>query len=188
MVLQQKISVLQHLSPSECIAAYATTFLTNRGSLLAVTNATAFEDRVITAAGATTNSNVYGSMQSAVSISTPDMEDNPFAWICADIESFANGTDPCSLSLAQETESNWTIFDYPIDYCLSEPKDGLCTLEFSLVIMIVVILANAIKAIAMALTVISFGVESPLVTVGYGPFPIIEQASMSHEVLELSDG
>jgi hypothetical protein len=169
MELQHSGSALQKLSPSECIAAYTTDFLTDRGSLLAITNATYFESRQ-------TNGSVYGWTQSNVSTSTTDVggASDPLAWICADIESYTNGTYPCSLSLAQTIASDWTIFGYPIDYCLSKPNDGLCTLQFSLVIMIVVILANAVKATAMALTVISFGQDSPLVTVGYASFLLVK--------------
>jgi hypothetical protein len=168
----QQNNTLQRLSPSECMAAYATDFLTDRGSLLAVTNSAFIDNASAIQVGATTNGSVYGWSQSKPSISTgrsPDAyENDPLAWMCADIIGYDDQyyDAPCNLSFAQKAEPNWTIFNYTIDYCLNQPKDEVCSLEFSQVIMIVTITANAIKALCMALTVISFRAESPLVTIG----------------------
>jgi hypothetical protein len=162
--LQQRTDNLTRFSASECIAAYADDFLTSRGSLLAVTNSTfsTFFNN-----SAPSNSSLYGWSQANISNSGTGVggpEDDPLVWMCAEMINYAV---PCNLSFAQKAASDWTIFGYTIDHCLSEPKHELCTLEFSLVIMIVTIIANAVKAICMALTVTSFGAESPLVTIGY---------------------
>jgi hypothetical protein len=181
--LQQSVNTLQRLSPSECIAAYATDFITNRGSLLAVTNSTFIEYASAVEVGATSNSSLYGWSQSSISITGIRIDEgtppdtytyaqpnepipmtDPLAWICAGIQGY---TYKCNNTMAQSTLPNWSIFNYTIEYCLSQQKDDLCTLEFSLVIMIVTIIANAIKAICMAFSLISFGGESPLVTIGY---------------------
>ena len=47
----------------------------------------------------------------------------------------------------------WTVLDFPIEYCLSQPADSTCKLQFSLVIMVIVILCNFSKTFCMFLTI-----------------------------------
>jgi hypothetical protein len=60
--------------------------------------------------------------------------------------------------------NNLTVSDYPIDYCLSSPIDEHCRLQFSVVIVVVVIFFNFVKMCCMMAT---FMEPSPtLVTIG----------------------
>jgi len=46
--------------------------------------------------------------------------------------------------------TSWRVWGYDVDYCLSEPVQDTCSLKFSLDIMIVVVVFNALKVVAMA--------------------------------------
>ncbi|MCJ1473578.1 hypothetical protein MMC13_002229 [Lambiella insularis] len=157
--LWTNITDLERLSPSDCLAAYTTEFVTNRGSLLAITNSSFVSSA--------RNDSVYGWYQMEFAMITVDAAPNdPLAWICGGIEGYNAVNSTCSMTMAQGTASNWTVFNQTIEYCLSQPKDGQCTLEFSRVLMIVVITANAVKIICMVLALWDFSEEHPLVTIG----------------------
>lgn len=83
--------------------------------------------------------------------------DSPSAWMC---QSYCDGNGMHPIT------HKWTPFGQEIDYCLSQKKEDHCTLEFSLVIMIVVICCNAAKAIAMTLA-IRGDEDEILVTIGH---------------------
>lgn len=55
---------------------------------------------------------------------------------------------------------------YPIKYCLSEPYEESCTLQFNLSLMVVVIVCNSGKLAAMSATIIWLRSSRPLITVG----------------------
>lgn len=54
---------------------------------------------------------------------------------------------------------------WDVDYCLSEPVEGKCSLNFSLSIIIVVIVCNVVKALVMLYIAFSIR-DKPLLTVG----------------------
>ncbi|KAG0646007.1 hypothetical protein D0Z07_7768 [Hyphodiscus hymeniophilus] len=58
----------------------------------------------------------------------------------------------CTLAKAQAVAGSWEVMDHPISYCLVEEVEEECRLQFSLIIMLVVILANATKAVVMFIT------------------------------------
>ncbi|RDW85190.1 hypothetical protein BP6252_02780 [Coleophoma cylindrospora] len=91
-----------------------------------------------------------------------------YFWICGDGWSgnpYGDGEAVCTLSTAQAAASTWTLSGHKISYCLVEKVVEQCELRFSLVIMLIVIAANAVKAIVMILTVWRLR-EPTLVTVG----------------------
>lgn len=77
------------------------------------------------------------------------------------------GTDGqyCDLKNALKRADNWETFSYSVDYCLSEPMEEFCRLEFSMTIMIVIVVCNLIKTICMVLTVWKQKTP-PLATIG----------------------
>lgn len=55
--------------------------------------------------------------------------------------------------------------DYPIDYCLIHEIDEKCMLQFSVPIMLIVIICNVIKTVCMIQALLRGGLQ-PLVIVG----------------------
>jgi hypothetical protein len=58
------------------------------------------------------------------------------------------------------------IYDYPIQYCLSERVNEVCAVKFSLSIMIVVLLFNTIKVFTMIWVLLRYNSENSLTSVG----------------------
>ena len=78
---------------------------------------------------------------------------------------YKSGQPVCTLAKAQAGASTWNVLQHPISYCLVEEVQQECRLQFSLTIMIIVILANATKASIMFLTWWKFSTPT-LVTMG----------------------
>lgn len=101
---------------------------------------------------------------------------NPYQWICdtKDGESRYGYTPPetsrdypCSTKLPsiRANADRWRVLGWDIDYCLSEQVPGNCDLNFSLAIMVVVIICNVSKALIMLF--IAFRLrDKPLITIG----------------------
>lgn len=83
------------------------------------------------------------------------------------IEAFlsAKGSSTEDLTFKQDAEGFITIDGYSIDYCLSKLEDETCQLEFSIIIMAIVIICNFVKALCMILTVRSC-FATPLLNLG----------------------
>lgn len=159
---------LEHLESLECLQAYTNQFQT-RGSVILVTDNK-------------THGNDYISNHQGPWV-TPD-------WIC--------GSNSCGDFLkahSANNANNWTIrgngttfpvpyledgtidpekyhhrdVDYRVAYCLSEPQPERCRLQCSLIIAIIVIVFNTIKAVSMfrLLSRIDVRVDrSPLLSIG----------------------
>lgn len=67
---------------------------------------------------------------------------------------------------AANNARDWKVYEYPIDYCLSQELDEKCMLQFSLPIMLTVIICNLIKTICMILVLLLMKGSQPLVIVG----------------------
>lgn len=86
----------------------------------------------------------------------------PFSWIC-DSMNFPGKS--CDIKEAMARADTWTVRGGQVQYCLSEAKPEKCSLQYSLHIMIAVIICNAVKAVCMVLAVFE-SKDNPLVTVG----------------------
>ena len=71
----------------------------------------------------------------------------------------------CGPETFAHNAQDWNVNGNPIDYCLSQEVDEKCALQFSLPIMLIVIICNLIKTTCMVLMVLKEG-SHPLVTVG----------------------
>jgi len=159
--MQRNLTGLQRLSPSDCIAAYGSGLVTDRGSLLAVTTR-----EVVNSSLCALDSSVLALYAVGPPKLPPfDSWMDSMVWICTFLPSYNPFLQACNIQAAQASASMWTIFDQPIDYCLSRKRESFCTLEFSQTIMIIVICCNAVKAVCMTLAVWDSNGES-LVTVG----------------------
>lgn len=139
--LQDNISSLTKLDNAACIKAYGTDYVSSYGDLLLVSSP----------------KNATNSVLSWDSIWPPDIGSgsvrwNTYDWICLD--SGGDGYDPpCEPDEAIAKAGEWTLGGQPINYCLSRKNEEHCRLQFSLVIMIFVILCNLVKTICMMVIV-----------------------------------
>ncbi|KAG2417837.1 hypothetical protein HFD88_000936 [Aspergillus terreus] len=158
---------LQLLSNRDCINTYAADVRTKYGSLLLVAddfNSTYYDFALI------------GPWNDA---------HDPYNWMCTALEA-----SPCSRMIHRVNPDNWTIreefvewvgeriFDpttqtYPVigpitfrvRYCLAETVPERCTVEYSLPLVIIVVLVNLIKAATLWATTASIA-DSPILTMG----------------------
>ena len=85
-------------------------------------------------------------------------------WMCNPDHTLLYG---CRAEAALTNRTNWTILPehYEIDYCLSSTVPATCKLQYSFIILLVVIICNVVKLIAIALTLVT--VKGPIfATVG----------------------
>ncbi|KAK0259970.1 hypothetical protein LTR01_004511 [Friedmanniomyces endolithicus] len=85
-------------------------------------------------------------------------------WICMDSEQ-AQGTTNCDISGARNNAATWTMLGAKIEYCLAQIAPSHCKLQFSMQILITVILMNACKSACMFLTLYRQK-DATLVTIG----------------------
>ena len=152
---------LEKLDNRACIQAYAQDFVSNRRDVILVHNTTS------------TNLTFFESEGSSGSSRFP------YAWICSGIVEPED--EPCLANSVLADVENWTYdyeryvyindsevfqsFHIPIEYCLSEVTPENCQLQFSVKIMIFVIMANLLKLLCMLYTVWSQSVPT-IVTAG----------------------
>ncbi|KAF2142331.1 uncharacterized protein K452DRAFT_308025 [Aplosporella prunicola CBS 121167] len=130
----------------DCIQDYDTRFQSKYRNLLAVTEQNDTEKAVLKRTGLRT---VY----------TGGRDD----WLC-----FEDAWNRCDTSEAKKnaTTTGWILFNYKISYCLAEKgAPDMCSLNFSMTILIVVITANAAKLMAMIAMLKIFDTPT-LVTLG----------------------
>ncbi|MCJ1263852.1 hypothetical protein MMC22_003722 [Lobaria immixta] len=152
-------SLLERMDNSRCIQAYAHDYLSDRSDLLLIgsdENSTSTPTVFFTGDVNYFRINQYGS----------DCVHDMYAWICPSLDCL----DPCQAHLQQvlADTSHWKPqqkFDIEVDFCLSQRTPERCKLQFSLHIVIVVIVINTLKMILMLYVV--FGLkETPLMTIG----------------------
>ena len=151
----------QRLDNRACILAYAQPFVSTRGDLLAITSdLDASEPAIVVTDYDIPLGNVAGNGL-------------PYEWIC---QYSTKDDDVCDTGPLLKNPSSWTLqngsyhdiygfTNYTIDYCLSKSVEEHCRLQFSPVIMLIVIICNLTKMICMVLT-LRYQNSQPLVTLG----------------------
>lgn len=152
---------LQRLDNSACIQAYAHDYLSDRSNLLLVaSDANSTSTPAVFSIATINNVELTNSRNCA-----PDL----YAWICADARCFS----PCQSHLSEvlADAEHWRPNHLEDEiaseakYCLSQQTPEHCKLQFSLQIVIVVIVINTLKMVLMLYVV--FGLkETPLMTIG----------------------
>ena len=154
-------SIWQQLDNAACIGAYAKPFISMRGDLVAIS--------------AAANASVFltESIQGG-------SYDHPYSWICykhlSEMDALSrNGTTRCDADAILKNPSNWTLTayyedphnvgDFRIEYCLSRLIEERCRVQFSVVIMGIVMACNFLKALCMLLA-LRRQKSRPLVTLG----------------------
>ncbi|KAF9640150.1 hypothetical protein BFW01_g11956 [Lasiodiplodia theobromae] len=99
--------------------------------------------------------------------------DNWYNWICSQNVEYDNyGSDrPSSLcgdgywQDIRSSASDWKVWGFKIEYCLSEKMENGCSLNVAKSLMVVVILANAVKVVVLTIVIAKVR-DSPLTTIG----------------------
>ena len=87
------------------------------------------------------------------------------SWICAFDHTAQILSSGCNINTASNNAQRWTFRGHQIEYCLSQPAQEYCTLQFSLPIILIVIICNLGKMIGMISIVLKEKSE-PLITLG----------------------
>ena len=158
---------IQMLNNSDCMAAYGTSFVSGRTNVLAITSAP----------GNQTNNTVYFEYSLVYDADElAEESEPPFTWICTDVSPDNN---VCNIAAARRNATNWTIDNKKIDYCLSQVVPSNCKLQFSVYILVAVILMNACKSFAMFAT-LYIEREPTLVTIGaYFAHPMLCETALT---------
>ncbi|KAF2446815.1 hypothetical protein P171DRAFT_409004 [Karstenula rhodostoma CBS 690.94] len=146
--IQKNASSWERLSNRDCIEAYSNVFMTARRNLVLVSKEKNTTNSVLD----------YGISE----LDDGGMDNN--WWICSRVQD--GGNVKCQPDDFKANADNWTVWGYPIDYCLSERTEDVCEVEFSVDIMLVVIVFNVIKVIAMTWVLLRYNAENILTTVG----------------------
>ncbi|KAL2849951.1 hypothetical protein BJY01DRAFT_138957 [Aspergillus pseudoustus] len=152
--LVDQVSKLERLTPQECITAYATSFQSKYGSVVLISDDFAG-----------TNASIDRVDSQTVPTSEDQIEVDPYRWICAERRG-ATLDHPCSYYISDlQSRDEWIVQGHKVDYCLADNEGEKCTLEFSLPLAIVVIVANFFKAVLIMLALILLN-NAPLLTIG----------------------
>ena len=157
--LQQGFQSLEHLSNAACIEAYSGNFVSNRADLLLISSHTNASQSVLYTEGP----------RSLALNEKIDRNYTQYRWMCQEMEHknyplyTYRSVPPCNA--AKIKPERWTIDTNPIDHCLSQKVDERCSLQFSIAIMVIVIMCNITKMIIMAYIAHKQPWE-PLITVG----------------------
>ena len=86
-------------------------------------------------------------------------------WTCPDPDCKNSTEKTCDPMCDHSTTDYFQLYNYPIDHCLSWREAETCQFQFSLPIMIIVMICNLTKTICMLLT-IRHRFATPLLTLG----------------------
>ncbi|KAF2832511.1 hypothetical protein CC86DRAFT_366289 [Ophiobolus disseminans] len=172
---EYKTGDLDRLDPLECLNQYATAIQSDRRHVLLVASDDKLpkmeENQFIN------GSRVYWGMPFYTMAASSSMKAaNSYDWICSGL----NKEGSCS-SLVNDIQSNATAWSvraceyspyrpcnsepYPVEYCLSQPADAHCRLQFNTAIAVIVCVLNFVKAAIMFFIVFRVG-DEPLITMG----------------------
>jgi hypothetical protein len=150
---------LNRLENGDCIKAYRQFYLTNRQNLILVMDETPLSQTYW-----------YVNMRNVFGYQSTNCVPNAYSWICdgdSDITCVSGNTAPCSERVDKIDVDNWIPFpqDPRVRYCLSEPVEERCTLQFTAQLAYVVIALNLCKALVLLYILLTI-TENPLTTVG----------------------
>lgn len=158
---------MDQLSPSECLKAYATQYVSARGDVLIVQNGSILQPN-FTRSDSTTEQfvpayNGYALFyHKRIPFQSYPTQYPSYQWQCSvDIQE-----DRCSLNYSHtDIQSTWLPYGGQVQYCLSEHVLEQCELDFNVQFAILVIISNLAKVICMFLVVWRHD-PSTLITLG----------------------
>ena len=147
----QNVTNWDVLENQDCIESYSQRIMSDRADVVTVTN----------------GSNVFQSIADTYNISGYCFNcTSPYAWICYDYQDDRNNRvkrmnysaiwcDPSTI-IERKQAADWTVSsevngteNHPVQYCLSQPVHPRCKLQFSLLILTIVISCNLVKSLCM---------------------------------------
>jgi hypothetical protein len=145
---------LAKYDPKACMSAYASNYVSKVRSVLLVTE----------------NPSSYFGNGGVLWVETWDPQNQiPYSWICGDFNPnpyvSSAPSAPCTLQTALNNADTWGYDSNLYAYCLVEVVPEQCSIEFSLVIMLIVIAANTTKVVVMVIVFLKFRAPT-LVTLG----------------------
>lgn len=182
----QQAEKWDNLTNEACIKIYMQSYVTDNTNVLAVTSSLNDSSLVL---NSTYPAYVY-SQDGYNSLGDP--------WICGDSMHY-NETTTCDTSAILTEAANWTMkmeiyagvpgLEYravPIQYCLSQRVEERCTTQFSLLIIIIVIICNITKLACMIMLLLRQQAK-PLVTLGDAVESFLETPDPTTENMCLAD-
>ena len=146
----RNISTWQQLDNAACIRAYAQTYVSARGDVVAIST--------------TMNSSTL------IKISHPHGPGSEsYSWLCSNNPAWND--ELCDVDHTLKNALSWALSDdsnthsWPIQYCLSQPASERCQVHFSIIIVGVVMVCNLLKALCMLLA-LRYQSLRPLITLG----------------------
>ncbi|KUJ06759.1 uncharacterized protein LY89DRAFT_678348 [Mollisia scopiformis] len=210
-----KNSTMKRLEAADCMREYSATFLSGQRNLfIVVKSPVSFPPNQTLDNGSMLA--VLDSRNWNMDLTTDGgLHWNPSAWMCSNIHDPAaillvegqkndQGIfeQSGSLDLTCDTSkalsnmnqyNNWTIASqnqnqtYEVDYCLSETVPEMCQVQFSIVLMIIVIVCNVCKFVCMVWTQWAF-TDPPLVVLGDAIASFLSNRDVTSEGICLTVG
>lgn len=153
--LKENQSSLKRLENEACMKAYGQEFVS------------AYSDVIVVSSAINDSNSLLATTLSPIIPNQQGFGTTTYAWICiSNPESqrpFPVGSD-CDVGKAATQADSWAVFTFPVKYCLSRPILERCKLQFSLWIMIIIIICNTVKTTCMV--VMWRQDHKPLVTLG----------------------
>ena len=179
----QQAANWDNLTNEACIKVYMQDYVTGNTNVLAVTSALNDSSSIV---NTTYPAYVYRSVY---------RWDDTTPWICGD-NTYDSHSYTCDTSAVLAEAADWTInmfkghdghlWAVPIQYCLSQPVEEHCTLQFSLWIITIVIMCNITK-LACMLMLLFRQQAKPLVTLGDAVESFLETPDPTTENMCLAD-
>lgn len=145
----------QNMTNKECLEAYGTKFVSGRSLLLVISYTI---DHITPVLEIFKTEAFLSDKGSSTEDKGSSAEDRTEALLSGKVSSTEDRT-------FKEDAQGFKIGDHYINYCLSKLEDEACQLEFSIIIMAIVIICNFVKALCMILTVRS-RFATPLLNLG----------------------
>lgn len=150
--LQSSVAQLQRLETKECLTKYSSRIMTGRQDVLAVIRR---ERYLSSQANFTYQGFRNGSLLHLDGILLSSAPNAPFdskGYFCSDLGQFRTGWDPKRCGVSSMNATDWHIFGFPVEYCLSQPIKQRCRLEYSQLVGIIIVVCNALKLCCMVFT------------------------------------
>lgn len=132
-------SLIQNLTNEECITAYGVQLTQDRSYVLAITSQTK------PSGVGWPSPSVLPVFESFIA-PYEGLADNSFMWVCP--------YGSCDTYALARDSSNWEVYGFRIEYCLSIIQPSRCKLQLSVYMLAVVIVMNSLKLLCMIWTLL----------------------------------
>lgn len=148
-MMQKDATSWERLSNGDCLKAYSQKLVPDHRNVVLVSSHVNTSNSIL----AFDNSEVNNEGSS-----------DPTNWIC----SHDPGAEDqiCDTSSYIKDPQNWAPFGFPIQYCLSEQTTGSCSVQFSSVIAIIIIISNALKLAVELFILFRIDLDDGITSVG----------------------